>query len=116
MNTFIRTQFYTALSCVLGAAAVSAIATSAAIAEDVPSKTVRYSDLDISKPEGAKVLYNRIRVAARQVCDLSTGGDPMLRAAEHTCIDTAIDTAVRKVNAPALTSLHFGGDIRLASK
>jgi hypothetical protein len=40
----------------------------------------------------------------------------VLRVAEKACVDTAIDNAVRKVDAPALTSLRFGGDIRLASK
>lgn len=116
MNTFIRTHFYTALSLVLGTAAISAIAASPAAAEDVPSKTVRYSDLDITKPAGAQALYARIHAAARDVCELSTRGDPLMGPAVHACIDTAIDNAVRKVNAPALTSLRFGGDIRLASK
>ena len=116
MKTFTRIQLYTAVSCVLGAAAVSTIAASAAMAEDVPSKTVRYSDLDITNPAGAQALFARIRAAARDVCELSTRGDPLMGPAVHSCIDTAIDNAVRKVNAPALTSLRFGGDIRLASK
>lgn len=116
MNTFIRTQFYTAVYCALGTAGVCTLASSPAAAEEVPSKTVRYSDLDIAKPAGAQALYARIRAAARDVCELSTRGDPLLRAAQHACIDTAIDNAVRKVDAPALTSLRFGGDIRLASK
>jgi UrcA family protein len=116
MNTLIRTRLCTAIYCVLGAAGVCAFAASAGAAESPPSKTVRYSDLDISKPAGAKTLYARIRAAARDVCALSFAGDPVLSAAAHACIDTAIDNAVRKVDAPALTSLRFGGDIRLARK
>ena len=117
MNTLIRTRIYTAIYCVLGTAGVSALAAPVGAAEQAPpSKTVRYSDLDIATPAGAKTLYSRIRAAARDVCELSSNGDPLLRLADHACIDTAIDNAVRKVDAPALTSLRFGGDIRLASK
>ena len=116
MNTLNRARLLTAVHCVLGAAGVCALAAPAGAEESLPSKTVRYSDLDISHPAGAKVLYARIRAAARDVCALSTAGDPVLHAAVKACVDTAIDNAVRKVAAPELTSLRFGGDIRLASK
>ena len=83
----------------------------------MPSKTVRFSDLDITKSEGAKVLYSRIRAAARDVCEMSTAGDPILRLAVKGCIEKAVDKAVKDVNAPMLTYLRFGTtDVRLASK
>ena len=112
MNTTIRTKLYAALCCAFGTGALCAHSSSAE-AEDAPSKIVRFTDLDITKPAGAKVLYGRIRAAAH-----SAGGDPILRPAVHACIDKAIDEAVRKVDAPALTALRFGGsgDVRLASK
>ena len=117
MNTTIRIKLYTAISCVMGTAALcSALSTSAA-AEDVPTKTVRFHDLDITKSDGAKVLYSRIRAAARDVCEFSTGADPILRAAIKACMDKAIDKAVKDVNAPMLTYLRFGStDVRLANK
>jgi UrcA family protein len=31
---------------------------------DLPQVTVKYSDLDVSRPQGAAVLYSRIRIAA----------------------------------------------------
>jgi UrcA family protein len=117
MNTNIRTKLYAALCCAFGSGAVCAPSTSAQ-AQEVQSKVVRFADLDITKPAGAKVLYGRIRAAAHEVCDQSAGSDPILRPAVHACIDKAIDDAVRKLNAPALTALRFGGsgDVRLASK
>ena len=117
MNTTIRTKLYAALCCAFGTGAVCSHSSSAQ-AQDVPAKTVRFADLDITKPAGAKVLYGRIRAAAHDVCDQSVGGDPIMRPAVRACIDKAIDDAVRKVNAPALTALRFGGsgDVRLASK
>jgi UrcA family protein len=42
---------------------------------DVPRVTVRFGDLDLSKPQGAETLYRRIRSAARQVCAPLDGGD-----------------------------------------
>jgi|SRR5271165_3683244 len=119
MNTTIRTKLYTAIYCALGTAAFGALSTSVqASDQDLPSKTVRFADLNIQTPEGAKVLYHRIRVAARDVCEISVSGDPILNQAMHGCVEKAIDTAVKKVNAPYLTALRFGSDApdRLASK
>jgi UrcA family protein len=119
MNTIIRTKVHAAIYCVLATAALSALATPAqATDESPPSKTVKFADLDIQTPDGAKVLYHRIRVAASEVCSASTGGDPVMRPAVHQCIETAIDNAVKKVNAPYLTALRFGGNgnVQLASK
>jgi len=117
MNTTIRTKIYTAISCVMGAAALCTTLSTSVKAEDAPSKTVRFSDLDITKSDGAKVLYSRIRAAARNVCELSTGTDPILRVAIKGCIEKAVDKAVKDVNAPMLTRLRFGStDVQLASK
>ena len=37
--------------------------------DEPPSMTVNFSDLDLSKPVGAKILYQRIQQAARIVCE-----------------------------------------------
>jgi UrcA family protein len=117
MNTTIRTKIYTAMSCLIVTAALGATLSAAARAEDVPTKTVRFSDLDINKSDGAKTLYARIHAAARDVCEKSTGTDPILRVAFKACVDTAVDKAVKDVNAPMLSQLRFGNtDVRLASK
>ena len=116
-NMTIRTKLLTAIYCAFGAAAFIA-ASSAANAGtlDVRTKTVRYDDLDLAKPAGAQALYSRIRVAAREVCESLPGVVWSEAAAEHACIEKAIDGAVEKVNSPGLTTLRFGSDIRLASK
>ena len=117
MNATIRTKLYTAISCVMGTAALCSALSTSVEAEDVPSKTVRFSDLDITKLDGAKVLYSRIRAAAQDVCGLSTNTDPILRMGIKGCIEKAVDKAVKDVNAPLLTQLRFGTtDVRLASK
>jgi UrcA family protein len=116
MNTSIRTKIYTAIAC-MGTATLCAALSTSVEAEDVATKTVRFNDLDITKSDGAKVLYSRIVAAARDVCELSTETDPILRLAVKACIDKAVDKAVKDVNAPMLTYLRFGStDVRLASK
>jgi UrcA family protein len=115
MNRTIRTKLYTAIYCTLGTGALCSASVQAA--EDVPSKTVKFADLNITSQAGAKALYGRIRAAAQDVCHDSSGGDPILRLAVRACIEKAIDKAVKDVNSPVLTSLRFGsGDVRLASK
>jgi UrcA family protein len=116
MNKTIRTNIYTAIYCALGTAAFCAATTVAAAEEqNPPTETVKYGDLDISKSAGARVLYHRIQVAARQVCPLTSNTIEMVTA-EHACINKAIDDAVKSVNAVALSELRFGTPVRLASK
>ena len=118
MNT-IRTKLYAAICVLFGSAAVGTPWTSAQASEqDPPTKTVKFADLDIQTVEGAKVLYHRIQLAAQKVC-ASLGEDPGMREAMPHCVNTAIDHAVRKVDAPYLTALRFGNgnnNVRLASK
>jgi UrcA family protein len=118
MNT-IRTKLYAAICVLFGSAAVGTPWTSAQASEPPPpTKTVKFADLDIQTVEGAKVLYHRIRVAADQVC--ASFDDAVMREAKPHCVATAIDNAVKKVNAPYLTALRFGNgnnsNVRLASK
>jgi UrcA family protein len=117
MNKTIRTTLYTACYCAFGAAVLCTLTTPAiASDQDVPTKTVRFDDLNIAKAAGAKVLYRRIQAAARDVCPLSISRGPYLAAVQHACIQRAIDDAVRSVNAVALTELRFGSALRLADK
>jgi UrcA family protein len=81
----------------LGAAAVS----TAADSSDVRTITVKFGDLNISNPEGAAKLYNRIRAAAESVCS-DSDADIWVKASVNRCIHKAIADAVMKVNQPAL--------------
>jgi UrcA family protein len=117
MNT-IRTKLYAVVICVSGMASLVVPSTSVQASEEPPpSKTVRYDDLNIAAEAGAKTLYSRISAAAQEVCGRSTGTDPILRMATQACVKTAIDNAVKKVDAPALSRLRFGSNsVRLANK
>jgi UrcA family protein len=117
MNTTLRTKLYTAICLAIGTAAVSAL-TIVAGADDLsaPAITVKFDDLNIASPAGAKALYRRIQAAAVEVCPQADNADLHMVAIRGACIDHAIDNAVRKVDSTALTELRFGSPVRLASK
>jgi len=88
----------------LASVAITAHADEAA--NGVPTRTVRYSDLDINTRAGATVLYARIRYAAQQVCGDADSRQWAASAAVKACVNRAIYTGVRSVNSPKLTSVY----------
>jgi UrcA family protein len=95
---------FLALSC--AAISVKARADQPAVVE-VPREyvtyPVRYSDLDLSKLKGAKILYLRIRHAADLLCEsAATWG----KKEGEACLRKATDDAVARVDVPLL-SLYY---------
>lgn len=86
-------------------ALVAALGT-AAHAADAPQVHVNYADLNIDTPAGATVLYQRIRVAANEVC--GTTDQRNFARLEHlkVCTDKAIADAVAAVGKDTLTDLY----------
>ena len=89
-------------------------AASAALADAPPLPTapeqttvVRFADLNLSSPEGARALYGRIRSAAQTLCgeQFSLWDGNRLREWRQ-CYQTAIERAVRQIDRPALTAVH----------
>ncbi len=100
------------------AALVMAIAAPAAaepMSHDSEQKSVRvnYDDLNMSSERDANRLLNRIRRAARNVCDRPT----TMRAGEmreyRACVSETTDTAVADIASPVLTARHIerGGNV-----
>ena len=88
-------------AAILGALASGFSAVSAADSSSF-SVTVKYADLDIASPSGARVLYERIRAAAQSTCSyflFKTDAD------EARCLQDTIAKAVTKVNQPALSAV-----------
>jgi UrcA family protein len=86
--------------------ALSAFEAQADPTDDPPTITVKYSDLNIDKPAGARVLYRRIASAARTVCGVDYSPLPSTRSAALTCYRDAIADAVSKVDSPTLAGVH----------
>ena len=72
-------------------------------ADGVREEVVKFGDLNLSNPEGVKALYRRVHAAAERVCE--TAGSPVLyeRRAARACVQGAMDRAIERINAPALT-------------
>ena len=80
----------------------------AAPPQDVLSVDVHFADLDLSRSEGAAVLYQRLEAAARTVCaplDARTR-DLATQMRFKGCVQTAIGSAVAKVDRPVLTAYY----------
>ena len=104
MNTSIHSTALRGLiaTAIFGAHALSFSAVSAADSNS-PSITVKYADLNLATPSGARVLYRRIEAAAHSACNyfwFKTDAD------EARCVQNAIANAVTKVNQPALSAVY----------
>ena len=110
MKTSIKTQsklvpsIVAATLFVIGGAAIGGTALASEPAASTTNQTVtypvRYGDLDVSTPQGAKTLYLRIRYAAETLCEsAATWG----KKEGEACVQKAVNDAVARVNAPKLT-------------
>jgi UrcA family protein len=68
--------------------------------------TVRFADLDVSKMEGAKTLYARLRYAAKVVCKPLESAYSWHSDQYETCMNKAIADAVARVDRPLLSEYH----------
>jgi UrcA family protein len=99
---------FTLLMILLGSLNACADATAAVRGADVPSRRVRFADLDLTRSAGAAILYSRIHSAAREVCEPAIVRFPQKwMVGTRRCVDEAIARAVADVNAPALTSYYL---------
>ena len=92
----------TALLCTAAFVATGAIAAP----QTVESVNVSYAAADLTQPDGAQGLYRRIQRAARMVCREPDIRDLTALSLYQRCYERAVDDAVAKVDATALTALH----------
>lgn len=67
---------------------------------------VRYADLDIGTTAGAEKLYERIRVAAAQVCPQVNYEEIQRHAAAVRCVNAAVAHAVNSIASPQLAAVY----------
>jgi UrcA family protein len=110
MNPAIHPAGFRRLSATVlcGVIASSFAALPAAEAEsfDAPQVKVAFGDLDVSRPEGAAVLYRRIKAAAETVCSPYWATGFAAQANIYGCVRTAIAKAVTAVDQPALSQIY----------
>lgn len=111
MNTNVKASILRRLitTAVLGTLASNfAVATDAVYTDSKGflKETVRFGDLNIGTPQGAAVLYGRIRLAAARVCWPLDHGDLASKLHVEACANRAIVEAVNAVNQPALIAVY----------
>ena len=76
------------------------------------SVTVSYGDLDITRAEGVKVLYRRLKNAANEVCGVHVGDREILGVitVKNKCVKSAIADAVKSIHNDQLDALHYRED------
>jgi UrcA family protein len=89
---------------ILAAASFASGANAVEPSPGASSRTVRYSDLNLNTASGAKVLYQRIRGAAKSVCGDVDSKRLEEAAVAKACLDRAIVSSVRAVNSVQLNS------------
>jgi len=97
----------TMLAAVLTSASAAAAAGDGALRDEVPTRRVKFADLDLTRSAGAEVLYTRIRSAAREVCPSAEIWIAGLRRSVRQCQAQAIAHAVADVNSPNLTTYYM---------
>ena len=85
----------------------------ATAATEVASKTVQYGDLNINGPEGAKVLYKRIKNAAESLCSPVDGKPLAQHQVFSRCVRGSVQRAVVQVQSPALNQYAMQRGIEL---
>jgi len=79
--------------------AISPSGLAAPASEELRREIVRFADLDLTQPAGARQLYRRIERAAHEVC-----AGYGLYDYDRRCAQAAIGRAVAEVGAPLLTA------------
>lgn len=94
------------------AAAADGPGRSASPQGDALTTVVRYGDLDLSRDEGARALYARLRAAASRVCEPLDSRDLRFQQLQAECYQKALSDAVRQSGSERLAVLHSGRNER----
>lgn len=76
------------------------------VGDGVDKYVVRFSDLDLSKGDGAAILYTRLSYAAAVVCNSLRSRDLGMAAKYRACVAQAIANAVANVDRPLVSQYH----------
>jgi UrcA family protein len=91
---------------VFGAVAASFAGVATAGKPELLQITVPYGDLTVSNPRDAATLYNRIRIAAQEVCWPLDHGDMSSTRRVADCAHKAMVEAVTNVGQPGLFAVY----------
>ena len=74
--------------------------------QDVHFVEVHFSDLDLTRSEGAAALHQRLYGAAKTVCASLDARDLASQMRFKDCVQTGVGSAVAKIDRPVLTAYY----------
>jgi UrcA family protein len=102
-KAMLATSFLVLGGAAIGGNALALEPTGVATTNESVSYPVGYSDLDLSKMQGAKILYLRIRTAAETLCTSAATWGKKEGAA---CVTKAVDDAIVRIDRPLLSQYY----------
>lgn len=90
---------------VMGVSLVGAGAT-AVLAGNAPGITINHKDLDLTQEADAKIMLQRIKDAARRICDVTATADLTTKTARQACVQETANDAVASLHSPLVTALN----------
>ena len=72
----------------------------------VLTRTVSYDARTLNSEQGARTLYARLRSAAGEVCSPYESRELSRKAVWQSCVHSAVESAVLKVNSPLVSAMH----------
>ncbi len=108
-----RTAVMGVVTALMLGIASTAFASSAA--GSTRSIAVSYGELDLSRPAGAQVLYQRIERAALTVCNNFSEPFSEMHTKASACYQNAVANAVAYVNSPQVFAIYQAHLARVAS-
>jgi len=111
MNTATKTIFASLVpfACLMGSAQANADSA------QVLTKTITYDARTLNSNQGAKTLYARLQSAAQEVCSPPEKRELSRRRVWQSCVDTAVESAVLKINSPLVSAVHNQATLRAAA-
>jgi UrcA family protein len=103
-TAMIRIVLPAAIAIAAIAAAAQAQTAGAVSYTPVAHQTVRFHDLDLSSPAGARRLAFRIRVAARELCGAPNTAIAQTGMAFDPCVKQAVEDAAARLDNPSVTA------------
>lgn len=108
------------ISCLISVGLLGPLAAAAAtirttVSDAYASRTVSFSDLNLESHAGISRLYERIRSAAKEVCEPGYFRSTDSLLLQRQCAGRAIEQAVADVGLPQLTTFHMSLTSQLAA-
>ena len=86
------------------------------IDDEMVTKVIAFGELDLSNHEGAQILYQRIKRAARTICQSDGLRSVERQRRTHICYEQVVTDAVDKVGEPLVDSAHAKATAKSARK